>query len=436
MTDLPHGPRHPDLDEKEAARQRGEDPPDPVGHLRPPRPGADPDPGFMPDPGRAAVWRGLAAEIGHDQRPNREDVLPYLLIRAFSPGDRGQRPLWQPIVCWESPDILLIDASYTGPFDPSRLVISPIAGKAYRVFVRVWNLGLFPAVGVHVQAWAINPGFLGAGNQNDPYYRQNLIGGAWVDELTDRQQPGCTALVELDQPWRVPQTMSGHECLIASVTCPADHFTGPLQVNDHRHVGQRNLWVVAATASMEELTGQLGGLVPKGFTLELTHGGPAVGPLLHALTGNPRVAAPTLDQVRGGVPIGQSAHLLTVFEDGGRTVVARSSALWQTMSRTRFARPSLEGKGHPFAEPGGTRRLLNALGPDRWREVAEITDQPLRQALPRGIMRLLGTDNLTGRSVAQALGGPKNAHHLLRFTLSSPEGELVGGYSIVATATR
>jgi hypothetical protein len=33
----------------------------------------------------------------------------------------------------------------------------------------------------------------------------------------------------------------GHHCLIASVSCPADHFGGPLLVNEHRHVGQRNL---------------------------------------------------------------------------------------------------------------------------------------------------------------------------------------------------
>lgn len=430
MSDLPQKPSHPKLNEKEADLQRGSDPPNPVGNTRKPDAGRDPDPGFVPPPGRADHWRGQAAEIGHEHRPNREDVLPYLLIRAFTPGDRGgQRPLWQPIVSWESPDILLIDATYTGPFDPARLVVSPIAGRAYRVFVRVWNLGLFPAVGVHVRAWAINPGFFGAGNHNDPYYRQNLIGGAWITELTDRRQPGCTALAELDRPWRISEKETGHECLIAAVTCPADHYDGPLLANERRHVAQRNLWINPPAAGLAPLIA----LVPKGFTLELTHGGPAVLPLLQALGGGAlpigdkrvRIVPPRLEDIRAGVRIGASAHLLTAFESDGRTVLARSPALWKTMGRTRFARSSLDSPPgtHPFAEPGGTRRLLEILGPDRWPEVATITDAPLNRAFPELLQRM----------IADGLGGPKNAHHLLRLTLSTPDGTLIGGYSIVIT---
>lgn len=40
--------------------------------------------------------------------------------------------------------MLLIDAaSYTGPFEPSRLVVSPVIGRSYRVFVRVWTSDSF-----------------------------------------------------------------------------------------------------------------------------------------------------------------------------------------------------------------------------------------------------------------------------------------------------
>jgi hypothetical protein len=430
-----------DLDEKELARQRGEDPKEVVGHT-PSRPREeDPSPEFQPVPGRADRYRGLFNEIGRERRPHREDVLPYLLIRAFSPGDRGQRPpLWPPTVCWESPDLLLIDASYTGPFDPARLVLSPVAGRSYRVFVRVWNLGLFPAVGVHVRAWAINPGFFGAGNQNDPYYRQHHIGGAWIDELTDRRHAGCTAVVELDQPWNISPTETGHECLIASVTCPADHFAGPLDANGRRHVGQRNLWILEPAQSADDLVGTLARLVPPGFTLELTHGGPAVLPLLQGL-GGPRLkktAAPALGEIRGGVDIGASAHLLTAFETGGRTVIAGSAALEKAAARTRFGRRRVDSAAepgtHPFAEPAGTRRLLEQLGPERWPELGLVTDQPLREALRDGLARILGAEDLHSRTLAQALGGPPRATHLLRFTLTTPRGNLVGGYSITVRA--
>ena len=438
-------PKHPKLDDKELERQRGEEPPNPVGQTPKSPDFPDPDPKFVPDPGRAKEWRGWVAEIGKEHRPRREDVLPYLLVRAFSPGDHGQRPLWPPIVCWESPDILLIDATYTGPFDPNRLVLSPVAGRTYRVFVRVWNLGLFPAVGVHVQAWVIAAGFFGTGNQNDPYYQQHHIGGAWIPELTDRQRPGCVRVVELGPPWKLGPGDTGHECMIVSVSCPADHFDGPLLVNEHRHVGQRNLDILAPAESALKLITTLAGLVPKGFTLELTHGGPAAVPLLQALGGGKRrarVVAPALKEIRGGVDIGTSVHLLTAFVENGRTVVVRSTALQKYVKRAQIGgriggRSTYDDKGayvHPFAEPGGTRRLLEQLGPDLWPELGEVSEKPLVKTLAASISRMLEIKGLRARDLAGALGGPVGAQHLLRFTLTSPEGALIGGYSIVVGA--
>jgi len=442
-------PHHPELSDEEMERERGEDPPDVVGHTPDPPEDRDPDPGYVPDPGIADKWREMAGEIGRERRPRREDVYPYLLVRAFSPGDRGQRPVWPPTVCWESPDLLLIDASYAGPFDPSRLVVSPVAGRSYRVFVRVWNLGLFPAVGVHVQAWAVAAGFFGAGNQSDPYYQQNHIGGAWIDQLADRRQPGCTALVELEPTWDVDQSEVGHECLITSVTCPADHFAGPLLVNQHRHVGQRNLTVLAPSADANDLVGLLAGLVPTGFTLELTHGGPAALPVLQALGGGAlpvyggerhvEIVVPALDEIRAGVDIGASVHLMTAFESDGRTVVARSDALASFAARTRYGRglagPEGGERQHPFAAAGGTRRLLDQLGPERWGEVGEVGEEPLGEMLGESIGRMLDVGDLRAGRLAEALGGPEDALHLLRLTLSAPEGELVGGYSILVNAS-
>jgi hypothetical protein len=431
MTDLlPPPPEHPELSPEELARQRGREPENPVGHRPDPPAGRDPDPGYVPDPDQGDRWRRQAGEIGREHRPRREDVFPYLLMRAYSPGDRGRRPTWPPTVCWESPDILLHDASYTGPFDPTRLVASPAVGRTYRVFVRVWNLGLFPALGIHVQAWAVNPGFIGVGNQDDPYYRKHHIGGAWIDELTDRRSPGCTAVIELDQPWTVDPDQAGHQCLIASVTCPADHFDGPLLVNTDRHVGQRNLDVRGPDADTGELIRTLGGLVPRGHTLELTHGGPAAVPLLQALSGGiltvddrrVDITAPALEEVRGGVDNGVQVHLLTAFESDGRTVIARSDRL------RRFAE-----QGRPFSEAGGTRRLLEQLGPRRWDEVGIVTDTPLAESLTDGIVRMLDLRETGAHALASVLGGPEGAQHLLRFTLTTAEGDLVGGYSIVVS---
>jgi len=90
---------------------------------------------------------------------------------------------------------------------------------------------------------------------------------------------------------------------------------------------------------------------------------------------------------------------------------------------------------NPFAEPGGTRRLLERLGPDLWRELGEVTDKPLAKVLSRSIARMLDIKGLRAGDVARALGGPYGAQHLLRLTLTSPEGKLIGGYSIVVGAS-
>src|SRR5918995_2835316 len=116
--------------------ERGDDPAVVVGTDPEPPEWPDPDPGWEPDPHEVDEWRKMAAELGRERRPRREDVYPYLLTRAVV-GDRGARPTWPPTPCWESPDILLIDASYGGPFDPVRLVTSSVAGPACRVLLRV-----------------------------------------------------------------------------------------------------------------------------------------------------------------------------------------------------------------------------------------------------------------------------------------------------------
>jgi hypothetical protein len=404
-------------------KERGDDP-DVVVGTDPELPEwRDPDPGWQPDPSLPRKWREIASSIGKEHRPKREDVYPYLLIRAVV-GDRGARPTWPPAPSWESPDILLIDASYGGPFDPSRLVTSPVAGRSYRVFVRIWNLGLLPAVGVHVKAWAVNPGFFGAFNQHDPYYEQNLIGGRWV-ELSDRTRPDCVAVVELDRTWDIDPDISGHHCMLAEVDCPLDPGGDLLLANADRHVGQRNLNILTGSAMPMMLMGTLGGLVPEGFTLEVTHAGKAALPVLLALTGGRlegrgEVFVPGADDVRVGVPFGDERHLLTAFTLRGRSVTVPTERLVD-YGVERF-----------LGQPGGVRRLLDKLGPEQWGRLGGTTKGSLEKGLPGAVAQLVdGNGEMEAAELAKRLGGPAGALHALRFTLTDPAGGLVGGYTVV-----
>jgi hypothetical protein len=280
--------QHPVLPDKEDREQRGDNPAGSFGHTDPPS--GDLAPGWTPNDDVRHEAEELIKELGREHRPHREDVYPYLMVRAFSPGDRGARPTWPSVPCWESPDVLLIDAAYSGPFTLSRLVASPTAGRRYRVFVRVWNLGLLPAVGVHVRGWYVNPGFFG-GDPTNPAYQPHLIGGVMVN-LDDRKKPGAMQVVELDHTWDIPSDLTGHECLMVSASCPLDQWGGVLDANNDRHVGQRNLTILAGTDSAKELLFTLGGLVTKTGTLELMHGGAAVTPLLRGVLGRAKSEFP------------------------------------------------------------------------------------------------------------------------------------------------
>ncbi len=430
---------HRKLSDEEDKKQRGDDPRTVVGRTTIPALDPDPDPDWQPDPGRVDQWRGVSNEIGKKRLPHREDVYPYLLIRAMASGDRGKRPTWPPTPCWESPDILLIDAAYRGAFDPSRLVVSPRSGRSYRVFVRVWNLGLFPAVGVHVKAWAIQSGFFGVGNQDDPYYQQHLIGGRWI-ELADRTRPECVVVAELDMPWKIDPAEAGHHCLLAQVSCPLDQADGLLLSNNDRHVGQRNLDVLAGAANLQVLLSTLGSLVPDGSLLEVVHAGPAIRGVLQAVGGLTlpeeggkarRIVVPSLGEVRHGVSTGSAVHLLVAFRESGRNIVVRSDRLAH-MVGIPDGSPS-RGRAHPFDRATTIRQLLKRVGEDGWKQAGVVTDRPMADALTDALADLVGARELTARAVAAGLGGPIGAQHALRFALTDSKNQSVGGYTIVVS---
>ncbi|MBK8470603.1 MAG: hypothetical protein IPL45_12745 [Actinomycetales bacterium] len=439
MPDANGHDEHPVLTEDDDKAQRGERPPGAFGDTPPP--GGDLDPGWRPSDRVRAAAEGLIKEIGREHRPRREDVLPYLMIRAFSPGDRGARPTWPHRPCWESPDILLIDAAYTGPFSPARLVANPTSGRSYRVFVRVWNLGLLPAVGVHVRAWFVNAGFFG-GDPSNPAYQPQLIGGAMV-QLEDRTRPGAVALVELDRAWDIPPTLTGHECLMATASCPADQWSGTLDSNHDRHVGQRNLTILAGPSSAKDLLFTLGGLTTKAGTLELTHGGVAVTPVLQALAGRTKtefgvlgaLGAPNDKMLRRGVPIGHGQrHLLTMLLTERGWLVADSDKVLRIGLELGFIDKRAIGRGrvHPFAKPLATRRVIDELGVDHAELVGVLVDADAGEALVQGLVQLWDLGELGGADLARALAEGEPAAHLLRFAHHDAERHEDGGYSLVA----
>jgi hypothetical protein len=378
------------LTKKQDAAERGKDPEGAVGAPVPPEFPPE-DPGWEPDPHIVEPWIGLIREHGREHRPNREDVLPYLLIRAFAPGDRARRPVWPPTPSWLSPDILLIDASWTGPFRADRVVANPTAGRTYRVFVHVWNLGLLAAAGVHVRAWHVDPGFFGGA---PGVYTPVLIGGAFVD-LAPRTAPGAHQIVEMQPPWPIPSNLTGHECLLAAADCPADRWNGILDANADRHVGQRNLSILTGTMTLQPLLATLSAMVGEAGFLEVS-----------LESADPR------GTIRYGVPIRGGQHLFVATGRGERLLILPTTQL-----------VALFGEQPPdLSEAGTAARLFARYG----RRAGEVLESG---SLDDALTWLLDAGDLEAATVARALGGEGRSHtlHLAAFDRA---GTPTGGYSV------
>jgi hypothetical protein len=400
--------------------QRGADPPNAIGTE--PATAPPPDPKFQPDP---ALLRSLIEDYDSKAdrgRPNREDVLPYLLVRAFTPGDRGARPTWPPTPSWESPDLLLIDASYTGPFDPSQCVAMPISGRTYRVFVRVFNLGMLPAVGTQVTAYLDLPHFVGQSG-----YKPRLIGAAYA-EFADRTHAESVQVVEVQPSWTAwGGTFLPQQGLVATVSCLADPWRGEFDANNDRHVGARSVTVSIGHANLARPIGQLAGQIPAGGALEIIHGGPAVVPLLTAISGgklpsmasstDQPIVAPDLGDIRHGVLTNGQFHLMTAIRRESDFVAVPTEIVTSAMTRRA---------------PATATTILRDASPN-FLDTNAIsgTSKEAPAILPEAIARMLDIGNLEAGSIAAALGGPPNSAHLLRFIASDSSGALIGGHSIV-----
>jgi hypothetical protein len=287
-----------------------------------------------------------------------------------------------------------------------------------------------------VRAWYVNPGFFG-GDPDNPAYQPVMIGGAMVN-LDDRTRPGAMQVVELDHTWDIPASLTGHECLMASASCPLDQWGGVLDANNDRHVGQRNLTILAGAEDAKELLFTLGGLVSKAGTLELIHGGAAVTPLLRAVIGRTKgefrpaqLREPPLPKLRKGVPIGTGQHLLTMFLTRNGWLVADSARVWAVALELGIvADDQAAGRPHPFATPLGTRRVIERIGIERAEAYGVILDGEPGEALVEGTVRLWQLDGLDAHGLAAALVEGGRFAHLLRFAHTDPERRESGGYSV------
>ena len=173
---------------------------------------------------------------GRDDDPNREkghdepEYKPELVCRTYA-GDGGARPLAPGIVFWESPDIWVVAP------DGSAI---PVAGQVNQVKVHVWNLGLAPCYGVHVELFWCNPS-VGV----------NLASATQIATTqTISLNAGEHRVLSFD--WTPSFVNNGHECLVAQVYDPiADTMVAPFNPVQDRHVAQRNVNVLRVQAGMQ-----------------------------------------------------------------------------------------------------------------------------------------------------------------------------------------
>lgn len=244
------------------------------------------------DPPR--VWPG----------PRQQMWLPYIFIRAF-PGDTGARPVQG--VFWESPDVYIAPgvAPSVAPAVPAQLGQVALAGQANTVYGHVWNLGRGPAGEVVVEFYWCNPtlGFNPIG--------ASLIGTAYTT-LGDRGSGFCHEVVKCPTSWVPTFVNGGHECLLVRAwDVAADPMSTPeWDASQNRHLGQRNIHVVAPGESMpSQLTLAVGPLFGQPAQVTVTRDQPTNMPWLqlHAMARGvfPAAAPPT-----GLVALGTPGRLL------------------------------------------------------------------------------------------------------------------------------
>lgn len=258
----------------------------------------EPPPGISRDP-----WDIIQVMLrncrGKTPPPRKDSYLPYLVVRA-NPGDRGQRPLPNGTVFWESPDIFVIpnQSADTAPDMPSNPGGVAQAGVPNTVFAHVWNLGRGPAFDVRVEFYWFNP-TLGI-EESDA----NLIGFTYVS-LGNRNSMKSHALVRCPVDWIPSFVNNGHECLVVRAFAPMSDPLGPnsWSASKNRHVAQRN---IAVLQGAQNKTNSIIVQVARGHSVHdaqivTMHVEPKNVPWIQLLTGkrNPVITRPAVTPMIG-----------------------------------------------------------------------------------------------------------------------------------------
>jgi hypothetical protein len=264
--------------------------------------------------------------------------LPYLFIRANA-GDNGTRPVAGPF--WESPDILIMAGVGPGsaPPVPPKLGQVALAGAPNTVYAHVWNFGQSSAPQTVVEFYWCNPS-LGISETSAHLIGQTVI------SLGARGSGQCHSVVKCPEAWTPEYLNGGHECLLVRAwDYTADSLgTPPWDARLNRHIGQRNIHVIAAPAGATPLLHTLAAH-HAGSPLQLNVGPlygapadvrveritPANMPWLQLHTGArgrfPAQAPPTGDvtlsrgtNVGGGIPTGGAASTQQITRDNQQVV--------------------------------------------------------------------------------------------------------------------
>jgi hypothetical protein len=164
----------------------------------------------------------------------RQDaLLPYLLIRS-KVGDHGIRPInWG--YTSNSPDIIVVKGRVDTPGEGQQAFIFT-GGQEYTIFIRVWNLGLLPAVGVTLTVSYANSFVSG----ETPQLATPPL-GVQILNLPDCYNPGCHLLYKIDKPWTpqydlIQALTYSTEGIVATVSCFADPMKNGADATMDRHV--------------------------------------------------------------------------------------------------------------------------------------------------------------------------------------------------------
>ena len=216
-----------------------------TGRLGDPTPLA---PGDLQHPNPPGVWGGA-----------RQDMyLPFLFMRAF-PGDFGARPVSGPF--WESPDIFIVPGvePSVAPSIPATFGDVALANQPNTLYAHVWNFGQAAAAEVIVEFYWCDPS-LGVNPASTHLIAQTAI------SLGPKGSGHAHAVVKCPVAWTPTFLNGGHECLLVRVWDNTADLPGlpMLDARVNRHVGQRNIHVVApgGKAMVESLRATKAALTP------------------------------------------------------------------------------------------------------------------------------------------------------------------------------